>query len=164
MQSTSNSTIIERGPLRFMISDAPSNNNINQRVKEFHNNKVTHCIRLCQETYDCKLVEREGIKFYDWAFEDGKAPPNEIIKDWLNLVNQVFPPGVKNDGGTIAIHCVAGLGRAPLLVAIALIERCSMDAFEAVKFIRDRRRGAINALQLQFLEKYCKKKDKCTIM
>ena len=55
---------------------------------------------------------------------------------------------------TIAVHCVAGLGRAPVLVAIALIEYAGYDPVEAVSFLRKHRRGAINDKQLQYLEQY----------
>eukprot|EP00871_Galdieria_phlegrea_P004452 jgi/Galph1/5007/GphlegSOOS_G3647.1 len=54
---------------------------------------------------------------------------------------------------TIAVHCKTGLGRAPLLVAIALIE-LGEDALNAIGYIRARRRGAINTRQLLFLEQY----------
>ena len=52
-----------------------------------------------------------------------------------------------------------------MLAAIALIEY-GMDAISAVTFIRERRRGAINAVQLNYLESYKrmkKKKGKCCI-
>jgi protein tyrosine phosphatase type 4A len=58
---------------------------------------------------------------------------------------------------TIAVHCVAGLGRAPVLVAVALIE-AGMEPYEAIKFIRKRRRGAINARQLKYIESYKSRK------
>ncbi|GJQ09973.1 hypothetical protein GpartN1_g1764.t1 [Galdieria partita] len=54
---------------------------------------------------------------------------------------------------SIAIHCKTGLGRAPVMVAIALIEM-GMDALDAIGYIRARRRGAINSRQLLFLEQY----------
>jgi protein tyrosine phosphatase type 4A len=54
----------------------------------------------------------------------------------------------------IAVHCVAGLGRAPVLVALALIEYAGYDPVEAVSFLRKHRRGAINDKQLQYLEQY----------
>eukprot|EP00177_Eucheuma_denticulatum_P001695 GFKZ01003045.1.p1 GENE.GFKZ01003045.1~~GFKZ01003045.1.p1 ORF type:complete len:301 (+),score=34.14 GFKZ01003045.1:393-1295(+) len=57
---------------------------------------------------------------------------------------------------TVAVHCVAGLGRAPVLAAVALLE-LGMEWFEAVGWIRALRRGAINAAQVAFLERYAKR-------
>jgi protein tyrosine phosphatase type 4A len=58
------------------------------------------------------------------------------------------------------------LGRAPVLVAISLME-FGMPALDAVIYIRDRRKGAINAKQLKFLQLYKpkskKKTEKCCI-
>lgn len=83
----------------------------------------------------------------------------------------------RSNSPCIAVHCVAGLGRAPVLVAIALIES-GMKYEDAVEMIRglglsiykykcltkspffsiDVRRGAINAKQLQYLAQYKPKK------
>jgi protein tyrosine phosphatase type 4A len=85
-------------------------------------------------------------------FNDGGAPPDEVVNKWLNLLEATY----KEDAAqkeTIGVHCVAGLGRAPVLVAIALIES-GMNALEAVDFIRERRRGSINLKQLQYLKTY----------
>ncbi|RHY28366.1 hypothetical protein DYB32_007912 [Aphanomyces invadans] len=105
-------------------------------------------------------------------FPDGEPPSGEIINQWLDLVETTFKDNAKQNAGnntndkTIAVHCVAGLGRAPVLVAIALIEN-GLDVINAVEHIRQSRRGAINLRQLKYLEKYQpirKDKGKCSIM
>ncbi|RXG51693.1 Protein tyrosine phosphatase type IVA 3 [Armadillidium vulgare] len=73
-----------------------------------------------------------------------------VVEEWLQLLREVHR---KDPGRTVAVHCVAGLGRAPVLVAIALIE-LGMRYEDAVELIRQKRRGAINAKQLAYLEKY----------
>merc|ERR1719228_1207750 len=78
------------------------------------------------------------------------APPPEIIDDWCRLLKARFS---EDPGSCVAVHCVAGLGRAPVLVALALIES-GMKYEDAIQFIRQKRRGAINSKQLTYLEKY----------
>ena len=73
-----------------------------------------------------------------------------MVQSWLEFLKSRFHD---SPGSTIAIHCVAGLGRAPVLVALALIES-GMKYEDAVTYIRKKRRGAINNKQLEFLEKY----------
>lgn len=91
-------------------------------------------------------------------------PEEKMIEDWLKIVDDFFdmqmqnqigitagdPSGkfsqstrqgsIKNKMGTkpidrIAVHCVAGLGRAPLLVALALIHR-GCERINAIELIR----------------------------
>uniref|UniRef100_A0A803J870 Protein tyrosine phosphatase 4A1 n=1 Tax=Xenopus tropicalis TaxID=8364 RepID=A0A803J870_XENTR len=111
---------------------------------------VTTLVRVCEATYDTALVEKEGIQVLDWPFDDGAPPSNQIVDDWLNLLKMKFR---EEPGCCIAVHCVAGLGRAPVLVALALIES-GMKYEDAVQFIRQKRRGAFNSKQLLYLEKY----------
>ena len=53
------------------------------------------------------------------SFTDGSAPTQEIVEAWLCLVNKEF---LSDPTTCIGVHCVTGLGRAPVLVATALIE------------------------------------------
>ncbi|XP_065730495.1 protein tyrosine phosphatase type IVA 2-like isoform X3 [Phocoena phocoena] len=92
----------------------------------------------------------EELKKYDWPFDDGAPPPNQIVDDWLNLLKTKFH---EEPGCCVAVHCVAGLGRAPVLVALALIE-CGMKYEDAIQFVRQKRRGAFSSKQLLYLEEY----------
>lgn len=91
---------------------------------------------------------------------------NNIHSHTVNGNNPNSTPSTTPPTGTatIGVHCVAGLGRAPVLVAMALIEG-GMAPLDSVIYIRERRRGAINARQLKYLEAYKKKsKDKSCVV
>jgi len=138
------------------------------------------CLAGCKSLSSYPLVSRVGMAHQSLSFfflmltsllqemfyEDGQSPPPEVISRWLELVSRTFDAtGAKDAKPCIAVHCVAGLGRAPVLVAIALVEY-GLDAGSAVSFIRDRRRGAINAVQLSYLQSYKKTRrggGKCSI-
>ncbi|KAJ1977630.1 hypothetical protein H4R34_003507 [Dimargaris verticillata] len=158
-------TFLEYHGLRFLIFDAPSNNTLPTYIKEMERFNVSDVVRACDATYDRKALEARGIQVHDWPFPDGAPPPSHIVDQWLNLVENRFgPDGTNPDNRTIAVHCVAGLGRAPILVAIALIEH-GMSPLDSVTFIRSRRNGVINRKQLQYVEAYKRRsKGRCNIM
>ena len=62
---------------------------------------------------------------------------------------------VTEDGGKVGIHCMSGLGRAPLLVAIFLIED-GMEASDAIQLIESKRHGALSNIQRRWLYNYKK--------
>lgn len=76
---------------------------------------------------------------FSLAFDDGAPPSNQIVDDWLRLVKIKFR---EDRGCCIAVHCVAGLGRAPVLVTLALIEG-GMKKMQ--QFINQKWRGALTA-------------------
>lgn len=170
-------SLVAHQQMRFLIMDAPSETNLQLYIKEMEKYSVTDIVRVCDPSYSREAVERHGIRLHELIFPDGDAPPESVVQYWLSLVETRFgaaaskPAAVEDDpaagGVTIAIHCVAGLGRAPVLVAIALIE-AGMSPFDAISFIRERRRGAINTRQLKFLETYRRRgksaQSKCAIM
>jgi len=177
-------------PLRFLIMDAPRQSNLHLYIKECRKHHVTDVVRVCDPTYPANGLESAGISLHELPYPDGHSPPKDVLDKWLTLVDEIFvsaPPSVAIDtiqsshSGSlaavsasppcIAVHCVAGLGRAPVLVAIALIEFARLDPVEAVTLIRRHRRGAINGKQLIWLERYQRsyrrsvsEKRCCTIM
>lgn len=163
---------------RFLIMDSPSDSNLPSYIDVLKKKQVVVVTRVCDPTYSAGPLLANGIKVLELPFPDGDPPPPAVVERWLALVDQVFKQGGKQVGGrglelsldgiskpAIAIHCVAGLGRAPVMVAIALVEN-GMPPFDAIAFIRKKRRGAINARQLKYIENYKPKKTEggcCTI-
>lgn len=132
----------------FIIMDAPTDQNLGAYISDLKTHKVGAVVRACEPSYSIEPLTKAGIDVKDLAYDDGAPPPQTIVGKWLEVVLEQT-----SKSNSIAVHCVAGLGRAPVLVAIALIES-GMEAMDAVEFIRKRRRGAINQRQLKFLMSY----------
>jgi protein tyrosine phosphatase type 4A len=66
-------------------------------------------------------------------FEEGEFIITNALFYFLNGILFRF---VKDPSSCVAVHCVAGLGRAPVLVALALIE-LGMKYEDAVELIRE---------------------------
>nr|XP_014979070.2 protein tyrosine phosphatase type IVA 1-like isoform X2 [Macaca mulatta] len=111
--------------MRFPIAHNPNNVTLNKFIEELKKYGVTTIVRVCEATYDTTLVEKEGTYVLDWPFGDGAPPSNQIVADRLNFIKIKFH---EEPGCCIAVHCIAGLGRAP--------------------------RGAFKSKQLLYLEKY----------
>lgn len=143
--------------LRFVIFDAPSDANAGEYASALAALDVLAVVRCCSPSYSASLLA--NITVHELPFADGDAPPSHVVDAFLALVDSNTAP--------LGIHCVAGLGRAPVLVAVALIE-AGMAPLDAVIHIRAQRRGAINAKQLKFIEAYKRRqrkgRSKCALM
>lgn len=58
---------------------------------------------------------------------------SKVIDEWFELLKNRFR---ESPDACVAVHCVAGLGRAPVLVALALIE-LGLKYEDAVALIRE---------------------------
>ncbi|KAF5927080.1 hypothetical protein HPG69_018347 [Diceros bicornis minor] len=137
--------------MRFLVTHNPTSATLNKFLEELKKYGVTTTLRVCETTYDIALVEKEGIQVLDRPFDDGSSPSNQTVDNWLSLVNIKFR---EEPGCCTAVRCVAGPGRTPVLVALALIEG-GMKSEDAVQFVRQKRHGAFTASDSYlYLEKY----------
>jgi protein tyrosine phosphatase type 4A len=143
-------SLVDSNHHRFLIFDAPTDESLPLYINELKKFNVHHLVRACDPTYDVEPLRSHGITVHDMPFSDGGPPSDDVVNRWLSLLQSTYKEGNKE---TISVHCVAGLGRAPVLVAIALIEG-GMNALDAVEYIRERRRGSINMKQIQYLKTY----------
>lgn len=117
-------------------------------------------MRTCEVTYAKSNVEKAGIKFHEMECTDGAPPTDDVVTKWLEVCSDRF--GDLEEAGTaeaqkgkaagpcISVHCIAGLGRAPVLVCVALIE-AGLSSGAAIEMIRKRRSRAFNRAQIKWL-------------
>ncbi|KAI8073414.1 protein-tyrosine phosphatase-like protein [Gilbertella persicaria] len=150
-------TVIDapQSSLRFLILDCPTESTLDFYMEEFMRLHVVTVVRCCQPTYSAARLAERNIQVLDLPFKDGGVPPPQVVREWLQLVekNRQLADEDESEAPTIAVHCVAGLGRAPALVAIALIEM-GMKPLDAIEYIRGKRRGAFNKPQIAYLDSY----------
>ncbi|ORZ34361.1 protein-tyrosine phosphatase-like protein, partial [Catenaria anguillulae PL171] len=136
--------------LRFLILDCPSDSTLPSVLKVFSSHNVTDVVRVCEPTYATSTLAAAGIQVHDLPFQDGGVPSAPLIAKYMTIVNAAL---TKSKPCTVAVHCIAGLGRAPLMVALALIEY-GMPPLDAITYIRARRRGAFNTAQVKWIDAY----------
>jgi len=141
---------IEYKGMKFLITDRPSDQTILSYIQELKKHNVHTVVRVCEPSYKIDELTSQGITVHDLVYDDGTFPPSEVVDEWFKLLKKHCS---ESPDGCIAVHCVAGLGRAPVMVALALIE-LGLKYEEAVELIREKRRGAINAKQMILLHKY----------
>ncbi|KAG0238313.1 Protein tyrosine phosphatase type IVA 1 [Actinomortierella wolfii] len=149
---------VKVGNLSFLILDCPSDKTLPAYIPIFEQHNVTDIVRICEGSpYNPQPLIDMGIAVHDdMKFEDGTAPGKDVVARWLSLNDEVFFNSSTPDR-CIAVHCVSGIGRAPVLVAISLVES-GMDPLDAIAHIRKVRRGALNRVQIAFLDGYKKRK------
>jgi len=161
-----NYAIVEQLGMKFVISRTPEKDTLARFVELWNEQGVKNVVRICSANmYDSESLKEQGITVHEMEFKDGTNPSSELIRRWMDLVNTVFPKkgAAPPEAGTaIAVHCVAGMGRAPMMVIIALIER-GMDNKEAIKRVREIRGKCLNDKQVPFVISYKPHKD-CIIM
>jgi len=141
-------TYIEFKNLKVYISETPIDSTVLFFIDYIKNNNIKHIVRLCEPKYQSNIFDKLSIIFHDLKFVDGSEPSYEIINNWLEIIKLNEP---------ILVHCLAGLGRSPTLVAIALIIN-KMNSLDAIELIRINRPGAFNSKQINFISNYKLKK------
>jgi len=104
---------------------------------------ITHVVRLNNKQYDENRFKKNGIKHTDLYFLDGSCPSDEIIDNFLKIVEA--------EKGAVAVHCKAGLGRTGSLIAAYAMKHYKFLAPDFIGYIRLCRPGSVLGPQQQFL-------------
>ncbi|EPQ59613.1 tyrosine protein phosphatase [Gloeophyllum trabeum ATCC 11539] len=112
----------------------------------FEKKNVKAVVRLNNQLYDKTLFEERGIKHVEMYFDDGTNPTDEIVRQFIDLSDEVV-----ESGGVVAVHCKAGLGRTGTLIGAYLIWKYGFTAHEAIGFMRILRPGSVVGPQQQYM-------------
>lgn len=85
-------------------------------------------------------VRARGIDWHHLPIVDVQPPDERFEARWLNSGPALT--GMLRNGRKVLVHCRGGLGRAGTVAALLLVE-LGVDRAEAVRRVREARRGAI---------------------
>ncbi|CDK28503.1 unnamed protein product [Kuraishia capsulata CBS 1993] len=125
---------------------APLNEPFRSVLSYFGNNDVQLVVRLNSHLYDAAEFVKRGIQHVDMIFEDGTCPTMDYVKKFVGAAETVI-----SNGGKIAVHCKAGLGRTGCLIGAHLIYTHGFTANECIAYMRMIRPGMVVGPQQHWL-------------
>jgi protein tyrosine phosphatase type 4A len=134
----------------FIISGEPSN--IDNYINILNKNSINLVINLTDINYDLSKenkLKNVNIDYLHFPLIDGHCLSDDKIKNLLNFLNRY---------NSIAFHCVAGLGRAPLVLGVCLILLYNYKPLDVIEKIRKKESKALNTIQINYLMNFKRKK------
>jgi len=145
----------------FLITPSPNERLIKDYIKILKEKSINLVIKATYDNlYNVSIYNKNNIEYIELQFDDGSVPTDDIILKLIEIIKQY---------NSICIHCLSGLGRAPVLMALILILQYNYKPIDAVIKIKKKIIYAFNTTQLEFLfnfkkSKYIKKENKCEIL
>lgn len=107
---------------------------------------VVAVVRLNRIHYDASTVTDNGVAHHDMFICDGNIPTPAMILEFCQIAEEAL------EGGALAVHCRAGLGRTGTMIAIYLIHKYGLQAAEVIAYLRMMRPGSVLGMQARYLE------------
>lgn len=98
---------------------------------------------------------------FDWhhvPIPDMQPPSPETMAAWRE-VEQKFVAAIR-EGGSVLVHCAAGLGRTGTMVARLLVDQFGYTPERAIETVRAHRKGTIETLEQEVFVAEGTKKDR----
>ena len=140
------------GVLIVNVSESPQISTVKSFSYQMKKKGVTDIFCFCNLTYDPYSFRLDKISFHHLPFDDGTAPPPNILAQFDSILNTIMVNKKSTDETSINLHCMSGLGRAPAIMAYVLLKYEKIDRNDAIEKIRKIRKGALNHTQLEWVE------------
>lgn len=171
--------------IRVFLSGSPTESTIDRFVKSVNKNGITDVFCFCSLKYNPDILQNTKVNFHHLEFTDGSIPTVNIIEKFNLLIDNIllrdemdvnlsnlaeYKYNYKTLFHNIYMHCNAGLGRAPVMLAYLMISRFDWDKTTCISNIRKNRKKSINRKQLEWIydtnikKIKIKKSDSCCLM
>lgn len=142
--------VLGKDYVAFASPQQPKTGGLNEPFKKvlgyFKKQNVLVVVRLNSHLYNAQEFTKRGIKHIDMIFDDGTCPTMEFVQNFIGVCE-----GVIAEGGKIAVHCKAGLGRTGCLIGAHLIYTHGFTANECIGYMRMIRPGMVVGPQQHWL-------------
>lgn len=130
-----------------LVPGAPSMFNTPEQMAEFlRPYNVRAIFRFNERCYDETVFSGQGVKVFDFFFDDGTTPHLALTQKFLQTALSIT--------GAKAFHCRAGLGRTGTMICLLLAEKLHIPVAVITAWLKIVRPGSINERQLRFLRNY----------
>jgi protein tyrosine phosphatase type 4A len=126
---------------KFRVYFGPSPNNLNIFLDKLKKYNINMIVRLCEPSYH---IECNSIQIQDLPITSC-TPSKEVIRQWNDILDSI--------NGNIYVHCESGLGRAPTMIAIALLQK-EVEPHNIIQMLRTINKKLFNNIQLKFIFNY----------
>ncbi|EGW30344.1 protein tyrosine phosphatase CDC14 [Spathaspora passalidarum NRRL Y-27907] len=142
--------VISKDFIAFASPQQTKRNVINEPFRKvlsyFMENNVQLVVRLNSHLYDSQEFTKRNIRHIDMIFDDGTCPTLDYVQKFVGAAETII-----NQGGKIAVHCKAGLGRTGCLIGAHLIYTHGFTANECIAYMRMLRPGMVVGPQQHWL-------------
>lgn len=100
-------------------------------------------------SYSPEILIQGGVMYYNFGWEDWKAPTMKVMLNVVKVVDSVV-----NEGGLVLVHCHAGMGRTGLAIGCYLLYSGKYeDVGEVMRLVKEKRNKAFsNTTQNNFIQ------------
>jgi dual specificity phosphatase 12 len=97
--------------------------------------KITHVLTVMEDIHTTRSMVERMVKIHHIPIGDHvNAPICTYFIEAIKFIQEAL-----ENGGSVYVHCYAGISRSPTIIAAYLIKTHSMDVEKALELIRSRR-------------------------